>query len=178
MTITAGRTDLLVTTRPTNDNDAVFLFELYASTREDGLAATGWSAFSGLASVHMQAHAEDDQLDSSHPDLDRQTVYVDSVRAGRILVDRTCTSMRLVDLSLLPQWRGHGIGTQLLAELLSEAKAANLPVHLEVVKTNPSIRLYERLGFGDLVDCGMRWRLTWTPPSHKRVTWDFNGPCN
>jgi ribosomal protein S18 acetylase RimI-like enzyme len=168
MTLTAGRTAFVVTTRPSDDTDTVFMFELYASTRPDGLVDTGWSAFRGQASVHMHAQAEEDDLDSRHPELSRMTVDVDGIRVGRLLVSRAETSWQLVDISLLPRWRGHGIGTQLLTELLAEAKAASQRVHLEAAKTNPSIRLYERLGFGDLTDRGMHWGLTWTPPSHKR----------
>jgi GNAT superfamily N-acetyltransferase len=40
-----------------------------------------------------------------------------------------------------------GIGTQVMKRLIGEAARANQPVRLNVVKINPALRLYERLGF-------------------------------
>ncbi len=40
-----------------------------------------------------------------------------------------------------------GIGTQILSGLIDRAHARNLPVTLGVVKGNPALKLYERLGF-------------------------------
>ena len=48
-----------------------------------------------------------------------------------------------VDKSL----RGQGIGTELVKGLIEEAASAGRSVTLGVVKTNPALRLYERLGF-------------------------------
>jgi ribosomal protein S18 acetylase RimI-like enzyme len=48
-----------------------------------------------------------------------------------------------VDKSL----RGQGIGTELIKGLIEEAASAGRAVTLGVVKTNPALRLYERLGF-------------------------------
>jgi ribosomal protein S18 acetylase RimI-like enzyme len=43
--------------------------------------------------------------------------------------------------------RGRGIGTHLVEGLIEEAAKASRAVTLGVVKTNPALRLYERLGF-------------------------------
>ena len=40
-----------------------------------------------------------------------------------------------------------GIGTEVVKRLIKEAEALNQAVRLDVVKINPAIRLYERLGF-------------------------------
>jgi GNAT superfamily N-acetyltransferase len=48
-----------------------------------------------------------------------------------------------VDKSL----RGQGIGTKVVKGLIEEAASAGRAVTLGVVKTNPALRLYERLGF-------------------------------
>jgi ribosomal protein S18 acetylase RimI-like enzyme len=48
-----------------------------------------------------------------------------------------------VDKSL----RRQGIGTELVKGLIKEAASAGRAVALGVVKTNPAVRLYERLGF-------------------------------
>lgn len=63
-------------------------------------------------------------------------------------------------VSVLPAWRGRGIGTALLKGLIERCSAAGLPaVSLSVQRANPAARLYERLGFrevaGDDVEMAM-----------------------
>jgi ribosomal protein S18 acetylase RimI-like enzyme len=43
--------------------------------------------------------------------------------------------------------RGRGIGTAMVKALIEEASTAGRALTLGVVKTNPALRLYERLGF-------------------------------
>ncbi|MEA3642400.1 MAG: GNAT family N-acetyltransferase [Lamprobacter sp.] len=54
------------------------------------------------------------------------------------------------DLAVLPSWRGHGIGKQLLAAVEAIARERNhCKVTLEVREDNPAARgLYRSLGFG------------------------------
>ena len=47
----------------------------------------------------------------------------------------------------MPGARGRGIGTALLARLLSFADALALPVTLHVEPFNPALRMYVRCGF-------------------------------
>lgn len=44
-------------------------------------------------------------------------------------------------------WRGQGIGTAIVEALIEEAGRAGRALTLGVVKTNPALRLYQRLGF-------------------------------
>jgi len=44
-------------------------------------------------------------------------------------------------------FQGQGIGTEVMNRLIGEASHLNQAVRLAVVKTNPALRLYERLGF-------------------------------
>jgi ribosomal protein S18 acetylase RimI-like enzyme len=44
-------------------------------------------------------------------------------------------------------FQSRGIGTGIINGLIDEAKLDQRPVTLGVVKTNPALRLYERLGF-------------------------------
>jgi ribosomal protein S18 acetylase RimI-like enzyme len=52
-----------------------------------------------------------------------------------------------VDIALLPEFRGRGIGGGQLASLIQQCRAEKLPLRLQVLKENPAQRLYERLGF-------------------------------
>jgi len=85
----------------------------------------------------------------------RQRWVVDQVRI--ITLDGTdigwlqsfleADALYLGQLFVEDAWRGQGIGTEVVKGLLEEAARAGHAVTLGVVKTNPALRLYERLGF-------------------------------
>jgi len=52
-----------------------------------------------------------------------------------------------LSIAVLPKHRGRGIGTQLLTDLLREAKTRYKAVSLSVSADNPALRMYERAGF-------------------------------
>jgi GNAT superfamily N-acetyltransferase len=76
-----------------------------------------------------------------------QVVVVDGRSVGAISVRRADDVVLLADLEILPPWRGQGIGTALVRQVVGEAHACALPVTLQVLRGNPARRLYERLGF-------------------------------
>ena len=94
---------------------------------------------------------------------DHQIIVAAGQTIGRILVSRDEDAYRLIDISLLPRYRGSGIGTQLLRGLLCEALDAQKPVRLSVLKINPAARLYERLGFVVTHDDGLYLQMTTEP---------------
>ena len=55
--------------------------------------------------------------------------------------------MGLAPMAVLPEFQRRGIGTKLIAELVSRAQQRHVPVQLRVLKCNPARVLYERLGF-------------------------------
>jgi ribosomal protein S18 acetylase RimI-like enzyme len=67
-------------------------------------------------------------------------------------------------MGVLPERRGAGVGTQVTAQLLANARDRRLRrIRLEVLEQNaPAISIYRRLGFADLGDVGV-WALT-VPP--------------
>jgi ribosomal protein S18 acetylase RimI-like enzyme len=83
--------------------------------------------------------------------------------AGRLYVARWERELRLVDVALLPEHRGSGLGTALVSRVLAEAADAGKPVTIHVERMNPAQRLYRRLGFTLLEDKGMYLLLEWRP---------------
>jgi ribosomal protein S18 acetylase RimI-like enzyme len=53
----------------------------------------------------------------------------------------------LVSLYVKPEMQRHGIGTQILFALIAQCRDSSKALSLAVMKINPAIRLYERLGF-------------------------------
>jgi GNAT superfamily N-acetyltransferase len=69
--------------------------------------------------------------------------------------------MRLVDLALLPEFRGHGIGSRLLGQLQAEAARVGLPLRLAVLRGRGARGFYRRLGFGERSTDGVHVQLEW-----------------
>lgn len=133
--------------RPETDADLPFLRALYATTREDELALLPWSAEQKSAFVAMQFDAQHRHYRAQFPDASFEVVELAGTPIGRLYVDRRRDEVRLVDVALLPEHRGHGLGSALLEAIVAEADAAGLPVTLHVEPRNPAARLYARLGF-------------------------------
>jgi ribosomal protein S18 acetylase RimI-like enzyme len=66
-----------------------------------------------------------------------------------------------MDITLLPEHRSQGIGTQLLRELQNEAAAAGKSLSIHVETFNPALHLYERLGFKVIEDKGLHLLMAW-----------------
>jgi ribosomal protein S18 acetylase RimI-like enzyme len=52
-----------------------------------------------------------------------------------------------VSIALLPGYRQHGLGTQLLTALINQASERYQAISLSVVESSPAVHLYRRLGF-------------------------------
>jgi ribosomal protein S18 acetylase RimI-like enzyme len=112
------------------------LVRLFESTHPD---------LAGLpkALVEMQIRAQRAQYAASYPSASREIVLIDNVPAGNLVLDRSPEEIRVVDVGLLPEFRGRGIGSSLISDLIKEGK----PIRLNVAIGNPAHRLYQRLGF-------------------------------
>jgi SAM-dependent methyltransferase len=66
---------------------------------------------------------------------------------GTVRTTRGEGALFVADIAILPEHQGRGIGARLLRDVLAEADGARLPVRLQVLRTNPARRLYERHGF-------------------------------
>lgn len=149
--------------RPVEPGEEEFLYRVYASTRTEELAVVAWDDAGKEAFLRMQFTAQDRYYHAQMPDASYQVVLVDGVAAGRLYVDRRAGEIHVIDIALLPEHRGHGLGTRLMREVLSEADAAGKRVTIYVERFNPALRLYERLGFSRIGDEGV-YLLLERPP--------------
>lgn len=135
------------TLRPAGTEDQDFLFKLYASTRLQEIAAFGWPAAQQEAFLRMQFMAQQRGYESIYPQTEHQIVELDGMSIGRIMVHRGKDFTRLVDISLLAEYCGHGIGSELMGALIQQCASDGATLKLQVRQVNPAVRLYERLGF-------------------------------
>ncbi len=138
---------MTISLRPFRADDQDFLFKLYASTRQQEVSAWGWSVAQQEAFLRMQFNAQQRSYEMAYEGAEHQIVVLDGATIGRIMVLREPEAALLVDISLLPEYRGHGIGGGLIRNLIEQCDKDKVAVRLQVLKTNPAARLYERLGF-------------------------------
>lgn len=141
----------MISLRPAVDVDRPLLLEVYAAARADELAQVPWSDEQKAAFVEQQFTAQDADYKTRRPDADFLVIDWNGQPVGRLyramLDEPTGPALQVIDIALLPEWRGKGIGTKLLRDILAEADAAGVPVTIHVEQFNPARRLYERLGF-------------------------------
>src|SRR3954454_19958129 len=94
--------------RPAAEGDRPFLLEVYASTRADELALVPWDDASKRTFVAQQFAAQEVHYARHFPDASVSVIEVDGKPAGRLFVDRREREIHVVDISLLPAFRGRG----------------------------------------------------------------------
>ena len=135
--------------------DAEFLLAVYAGTRAEELALVPWTPAERDAFLRMQFDAQDRWWREQRPDATFDVILVDGQPAGRLYVDRRADEIRIVDIALLPDHRGMGVGTRLISRVLEEGRAGGRPVSIHVERGNRARVLYERLGFRQLDTTGV-----------------------
>ena len=144
-----------MTLRSATDEDREFLLRVYESTREDEMALVPWPDEQKSAFLRMQANAQDVDYRRRYPAAAFLVVERDGDPIGRLYRHEEDGVLYVVDIALLPAWRGQGIGTALLRDVLAEADRRGVVVELHVEHWNPARRLYERLGFTQVAADGV-----------------------
>lgn len=140
-----------------------FLFTVYASTRMQEMALTGWSAAQQEQFLRMQFEAQSGSYRMQFPDAEHWVIRYNELAAGRMIVSRTEEEIVLIDIALLPEHRNKGIGSFLMDRLMEEAWKAGKAVRLHVERFNPALRWYERMGFATVSESEIYLEMIWRP---------------
>jgi len=136
-----------ITLRPATDRDLEFLHRLYASTRTEELAPVPWTPEQKAAFLRSQSELQHRYYHATQPDASYDLILFEGQPVGRLYVARMPGEIRIMDIALVPEHRGRGIGTWLLQQLCAEAGQTRQPLTAHVEQNNPALHLYERLGF-------------------------------
>ena len=136
-----------ITLRPVQDSDNEFLLKVYGSTREQELAHVPWTAEQKQQFVRMQYEAQKSHYAAQHPQASHEIICVAGTDAGRLYLDRAGEKFHILDITLLPEHRNRGAGSFLMGQIMADAKEAGKPVSIYVETFNPSLTLFQRLGF-------------------------------
>lgn len=131
--------------RPAGEADLPLLAAIYATTREEELRQVPWSSAQKRAFTDWQSQQQERHYALHYPEAERLVIERDAP-IGRIYVHASA-EVRLMELTLLPDFRGHGIGTSLMDSFLAYADGLGLSASLHVEPFNPAKRMYERMGF-------------------------------
>jgi len=150
--------------RPETEADVPFLRRLYISTRWEELAPlVDWTDAQKIAFLDSQFVAQRSSYLSQYANAAFDVLEERGVPAGRLYLDRQPDTLLVVDIALLPQWCGRGIGTALLEAMFAEARLSGKGVTISVEKFNPAHRLYRRLGFREYAEDDVYWFMHWSP---------------
>ena len=152
------------------DEDLPFLAELYASTRREELAPVPWPEEEKERFLRFQFEAQHRHYLEHYRGCAFLVIEKEpaegaaaAVPVGRLYLDRREDELRLVDIALLPEHRGEGLGTAILRRVLAEGGERDLPVRIHVEERNPARSLYERLGFRKIDTNGVYTLMEWSP---------------
>jgi GNAT superfamily N-acetyltransferase len=151
----------VVSFRAVLKEDESFLFKVYRSTRLEELALTSWDQSQKDAFVRMQFTAQQLHYSQQYPKAEHLIVLLDALPIGRLYIANIETEFRIIDLTIMPDYRNTGIGTSILKELMEEAKSAALPLCIYVESFNRSHGLFERLEFAKTGENGYSDLLEW-----------------
>lgn len=154
-----------VVLRRATEDDYSFLRLLYGATREEEMRHFPFSEEQKGAFLDQQFAAQYEHYRVHYPTCERNIIEHDGEAIGRFWVDEWKDQIRLVDIALMPRWRGSGIGTRLLQDVLARAAKAGKPVTIHVEGFNRALRLYQRLGFEKVDTNGVYFLMRWTPPA-------------
>jgi ribosomal protein S18 acetylase RimI-like enzyme len=137
----------MIQLRPVEAKDAAFIEAVYRTTREAELNYTNWSEFQKSAFISMQSTAQHAEYKTKFPNARFQVIIYNKKKAGRFYTGENENEIRLLDITLLPEFRGKGIGNYLLQQLIERSNKTQKKLSLHVEEANPVLKMYHRLGF-------------------------------
>jgi GNAT superfamily N-acetyltransferase len=153
-----------ITLRAAVPADEEFLFHLYCKIREPEFSYLNLPDQPEKQLLRIQHNAQQSGYRVQYPDSENLLVLHEGVPAGRIWIARLEQEIRLVDITLLAEFRSRGTGTFLVKEILIEARKDGVPVRSSVFRFNPgSLRFHQRLGFQVVAEDEIQFYMEWVP---------------
>lgn len=133
--------------QPYTAEDLPFLFRLYASTREREMQFFPFDEAQKQAFLQQQFAAQLQHYTEHYNSAEFFIVRSKNSAVGRLFLDQWHKEIRIVDISLLPEFQQQGIGSWLFQFVFERAAASQLAVSIHVEQHNPVRNWYEKLGF-------------------------------
>lgn len=156
--------DYVLTLRPETQADINFLLKLYEESRPHLKWISNLDPETLASMIKMQFNNEQAQIKGIYPDVDLKIVELDEKAVGRFYVHYNSQVWRIIEIALLAEYRGKGIGTVLLTCLQEEARKTGNSICLSVTWYNREAHLlYEKCGFKVVESNGVCSEMLWKP---------------
>lgn len=132
---------------PITHSDESFLFALYSSTRQEELALVPWDDAQKEAFLQMQFQAQLLHYKTKFPNASFLLLELNGQPIGRFYTAESDDEIRILDLTLAPEFRNQKIGSHLLGEIIAEAQSKNKSVQIYLEDFSRAKSLFARLGF-------------------------------
>jgi GNAT superfamily N-acetyltransferase len=133
--------------RPAHPDDDAFVRHVCTVARLTSLRGPGVPVEEVGALAAMQVRAAERRRSLSFPMAASYVVLDDEECVGRLVIDAARDQLRVLDLVLLPQWQGRGIGTTVMLGLCQLADERRLPIVLDVPRDHGVVTFLRRMGF-------------------------------
>jgi len=148
--------------RPARARDRKFQRELFAQARPDAALIALWPQAQRDAFLDSQFALQDIHYRRFHARADYFILTLHGAPVGRLVVEKGQRDWRLIDIGLMPEQRGQGLGAALLGVVQAACAAAGAEaLNLHVETGNRARRLYARLGFAETGDIGTHIEMAW-----------------
>jgi ribosomal protein S18 acetylase RimI-like enzyme len=149
--------------RPVTADDAAFLAQLYASTRQDLLHLPVPREVIDGITRHQQQLQTLGYL-ASFPDAQFLLLEHLGAPVGRLVLHEADCELRIVDIAIAPAARRRGHARSVLRSIQDRAAGQSAALTLRVRKDNPNARrLYASLGFAVTGEDEVAEQMRWTP---------------
>jgi len=139
---------MTVSRRPETFADEPFLHRLLIERTRQDLALDHVPAPLQEQLLTMQVNLRLSSIRGNYAGGSSEIIMLDDQPAGWLFLRETEEEVQLVEVVVLGEFRGQGIGTATIGEVVVRAGQAGKPVRLRVnVMNTGAFRLYERLGF-------------------------------
>lgn len=140
---------------PVTPSDDSLLFEIYVSARAEELKFAPWTEEVKRTFLESQFQAQAQYYFSKYPDGCFDIIEFDDQKIGRLYKAALDDEIRIIDLTLLPEFRNQGIGTSLISDILKTGEEQKKAVRIYLETYNPSQTLFSRLGFRTISEDGV-----------------------
>lgn len=136
--------------REAEESDLDFIWQVRIVTMKDLIDRTyGWN--------------EKVQLGYAKESLKGSIVLVDETPVGVVTLYDWGTQLHLVWLAIRPEYQRRGLATELIRHLQNRAASAGRPLTLQVLRDNPAVTLFEKMGFVVYSTEADRLLMRWSP---------------
>jgi ribosomal protein S18 acetylase RimI-like enzyme len=147
-----------VSLRPSGPDDYKFALDLYLeSTRRLLIELGRWDESRVVTRFKMGYKPDEVQI-----------IRSGGTDIGWIQTSNSADEVHLDQLHIVNRFRNHGIGTSLIQGLQDRARRAGKTVGLNVIRGNPAIALYRRLGFHIIGEDEEKLKMRWSGGGSER----------